>query len=419
VTTPFLAPAERTWLAEQTERLLAYGHVAALPEGGFGWLDGAGGVDRSYDRELWITCRMTHVYSLGAILGHPGSAALVNHGLAALESLFWDGVNGGWYPQVDAAGQGYGDKAAYPHSFTILAPASALAAAGRDPEISAARAQALLDQALAVAEAHFWDEAYGMVREEFDPTWAICHDYRGINANMHTVEAYLAASDALTDPAAKQLWLDRAVRIIGNALNRFARGNGWRIPEHYDATWTAHLDYNRDNPTDKFRPYGATIGHGMEWARLALHARAALGEAAPAWLLEAAVALFDRAKTDGWAVDGAPGFVYTVDWDGTPVVHEREHWVVAEAIGAAYALGLVTGEAVYRDCFAAWWDFARQYLIEPDGSWLHELDAQNRPSAIVWEGKPDIYHAIQATLIPRLPLAPTLTPALAAGLLDA
>jgi hypothetical protein len=35
----------------------------------------------------------------------------------------------------------------------------------------------------------------------------------------------------------------------------------------------------------------------------------------------------------------------------------------------------------------------------------------------VWEGKPDTYHALQATLIPRLPLAPALASALAAGLL--
>jgi len=34
----------------------------------------------------------------------------------------------------------------------------------------------------------------------------------------------------------------------------------------------------------------------------------------------------------------------------------------------------------------------------------------------VWPGKPDLYHAVQATLIPRLPLAPTMATALAKGL---
>ena len=38
----------------------------------------------------------------------------------------------------------------------------------------------------------------------------------------------------------------------------------------------------------------------------------------------------------------------------------------------------------------------------------------NRPAAGTWAGKPDVYHAYQATLFPRLPVAPTLGAALAA-----
>jgi hypothetical protein len=51
------------------------------------------------------------------------------------------------------------------------------------------------------------------------------------------------------------------------------------------------------------------------------------------------------------------------------------------------------------------------------GSWRHELDSGNRPSGLVWNGKPDTYHAFQATLIPRLPLTPTLAAALRDNLL--
>ena len=73
---------------------------------------------------------------------------------------------------------------------------------------------------------------------------------------------------------------------------------------------------NRDRPDDQFQPYGATVGHGLEWSRLLLHLEASLADP-PDWLLPAAEALFDRAVADGWAVDGADGFVYTTDWDGT------------------------------------------------------------------------------------------------------
>ena len=51
-------------------------------------------------------------------------------------------------------------------------------------------------------------------------------------------------------------------------------------------------------------------------------------------------------------------------------------------------------------------------------TWRHELDPNNRPSGVTWNGKPDTYHAFQATLFPRLPLTPTLATALRDGLLD-
>jgi mannose/cellobiose epimerase-like protein (N-acyl-D-glucosamine 2-epimerase family) len=47
-----------------------------------------------------------------------------------------------------------------------------------------------------------------------------------------------------------------------------------------------------------------------------------------------------------------------------------------------------------------------------NGSWHHQLDASNQLTATVWPGKPDLYHAVQATVIPRLPLAPSMATAL-------
>ena len=41
------------------------------------------------------------------------------------------------------------------------------------------------------------------------------------------------------------------------------------------------------------------------------------------------------------------------------------------------------------------------------------------PGSRTWEGKPDTYHALQATLIPRMPLAPALAAGLARGALGA
>ncbi len=35
--------------------------------------------------------------------------------------------------------------------------------------------------------------------------------------------------------------------------------------------------------------------------------------------------------------------MYTVDWEGKPVVRERVRWPIVEAMGTAYALYTVTG----------------------------------------------------------------------------
>ena len=146
----------------------------------------------------------------------------------------------------------------------------------------------------------------------------------------------------------------------------------------------------------------------MEWARLALNLRASLGDEAPDWLLPSARSLFERAVADGWAVDGRPGFVYTTDWDGTPVVRHRMHWVAAEATATAAVLHAVTGDPSYASWYETWWDHIDLDLRDRDGgSWWHELDGDNQPSSTVWSGKPDTYHALQATLVPRLPAAPS------------
>ena len=82
----------------------------------------------------------------------------------------------------------------------------------------------------------------------------------------------------------------------------------------------------------------------------------------------------------------------------------RDHlqWVLCEAIGAAAVLG-------EDDLQRAWWDVAERFYIDREhGSWHMELDEHNRPASHVWQGKPDVYHALQATLIPRLPLTPSL-----------
>ena len=395
-------PGDLAWLTAETARLLEFAEGSWHPLGGFGRQDARGVVDPSTPVELWITGRMTHCFALGVLLGQPGSHALVEHGLSALRGPLRDATHGGWYPEVGPRGPVRTEKEFYQHSFVVLAAASAVVAGHPD-------AADLLAEALDVVERHFWSSTEGMVVESWDEAFEHAEPYRGVNATMHGVEAFLAAYDA----GAGAVWRDRALAMTERVVRRFAQPNGWRIVEHYDPSWQPLPDFNLEHPNDPFRPYGSTVGHGLEWARLCLHGRAALDGGSSSGtgtgLLDGARALFARAVGDGWAVDGADGFVYTVDWDGVPVVHQRMHWVLAEAIGAAAVLGAETGDGSYGRQAQQWWDYAGRYLVDTElGSWHHELDRHNRPAATVWPGKPDAYHAVQATLMPRIPLRPSV-----------
>ncbi|EEP74730.1 N-acylglucosamine 2-epimerase [Micromonospora sp. ATCC 39149] len=412
-------PAHHAWLDAECRRLLAFGARSALPDGGAAYLDTTGEPDPTYGVLTWITARTTHAYSLGVLLGVPGSAPVADAALKALTSRLRDAEHGGWFHALgpDGVPDRAAGKSCYDHAFVLLAASSA-ALAGRPGGTT------LLADAADVYLQRFWDDDAGRPVDTWDADFTRPDDYRGLNATMHSVEALLAVADAvevLEAPDAPAVgggaaaWRYRAARAARFVVELAATHDG-RLPEHFGPDWAPDLGRNRNQPADPFEPYGATPGHGLEWSRLLLHVEAAVG--ADDALAAAAVRLFDRAVEDGWDADGAEGFVYTVDWDGTPLVRQRMHWVMAEAIAAAAALYRRTGQRRYAARYAAWWDYAERHLLDhTGGSWWHELDPHNRPAATVWPGKPDVYHALQATLLPRLPLAPTLARALRAGLL--
>jgi len=400
-------PEHRAWLRAERHRLIAFGRRAARPGGGAAWLDADGAPDRDRGIHTWITARTVHTFALASLLGVPGAGPVAQQALAGLGgegAVLHDDEHGGWYARVawDGTVEDPG-KQSYQHAFVVLAASSALAA-----DLDGARA--LLDEAAGTFLDRFWDEEAGMCVDAYDRTFTELDAYRGVNGNMHAVEAMLAAGDVTGDPA----WHSRALRVARRVIAE-AEAQDWRIPEHYDATWTADLELNRDRPDDPFKPFGATVGHGLEWARLLLHLEASTGDQD---LLPAARALFERADADGWAVDGSDGFVYTTDWSGQPVVRDRMHWVVAEATAAAAVLHARTGEEAYARRYATWWDHAATAFRDLDrGSWHHQLDASHTPTDTVWPGKPDLYHAFQATLLPEAPLAPGLAVAARDGLI--
>lgn len=382
------------WRRQQRRALLAFARGSALESGGFGWLLDDGTVDPGQGLHLWINTRMTYVFGLNALAGDTADLRLAQHGVEALQTLFRDDVHGGWYDAVAFDGTASDlAKRCYGHAHVLLA--GAVAAQAGVPG-----GRALFAEAMRAHQQHFWDEGSGLCVEEWSRDWSRCEGYRGANANMHCVEAYLFTADVSGDP----LWRHRALSIAKQLIDGSARAHDWRLPEHYNSEWTPLLEHHRDRPADPFRPFGATPGHSFEWARLLLQLRAGL-EDPPDWLGEAATALFGQACTDA-VDDGRPGIPYTVDWSGTPVIEDRFHWVMAEAVLAATALRRTNSS--FDTWVERWWREIAAYFVDPaSGSWHPELSPTMEPAAHTWRGMPDAYHAFNALTLPDLPLSPS------------
>ncbi len=386
-------PGSEQWRDEQRRAILAFAQRSRLENGGFGWLDNDGGLDPDANLQLWITARMTYVFALAHLAGEDGALELAEHGVRALATMFHDDVNGGWHAEIDAAGSPtQTGKFCYEHAFVLLAACTS-SAAGADG------ADELLDEATQVHRTRFWDADAGRCREEWNEDWSELDGYRGANSNMHSVEAYLFAADVTGDDS----WRQRALAICQRVIGIHARAHQWRIPEHYDHDWTPLANYNAENQADPFRPFGATPGHAFEWSRLIVQLAASIDEPGP-WMREAAEELFARAVSDA-VDDDAPAIPYTTDWHGSPVVEERFHWVIGEAVLAAEALKTYTGEQIYDGFARRWWSEIDEHFVTEKG-WVHELSPTMGPSARTWSGKPDAYHAFNAVTLPSLPLAP-------------
>ena len=382
----------RAFLKELREDLLRFGHRFPSEQGGSYYLGDDGTPWKDRNRETWITCRMCHVYSIGSFLGHEGSEKLVDEALKGLKGELHDEEHGGWFAGRTAEDRIVPNKQCYAHAFVILASCSALLA-GREG------AKELLKEALELYDLRFWNEEEGLACDTWNTEFTVLDDYRGINANMHTVEAFLAVADV----TGNEIYRKRAGRIIERVIG-WAEENAWRIPEHFTKEWQPDLECNKQQPDDPFKPYGATPGHGIEWARLivqwALSTYKNTPEAAEKYI-NASENLFNRAVADAWNVDGARGIVYTTDWEGKPVVHDRMHWTLAEAINTAAILYHLTQKTKYSDDYAEFMEYLDEEVLDHvNGSWFHQLDQHNQLMGTVWPGKSDIYHALQATLIP-------------------
>jgi sulfoquinovose isomerase len=399
--------AHRHWLHTEAKRLIAvFQHNAFNPAGGFFTLGETGQPlppktgQAGVERQLHDTTRIVHCFSVAQLLGTPGADRMIDHGMEFIWQRHRDTKDGGYFWSVDDKTAINPTKQAYGHAFVLLAASSAKVVG--HPE-----ADRLLADVTEVLHKRFWEMRYGATSEEYTADWHKVSDYRGQNSNMHLTEAVMAAFEATGDRS----YLDIGESIASLIIERHARQQKWRVAEHFTNDWQVDLDFAGD---PMFRPAGTTPGHALEWSRLLIQLWE-LGRRKHAWMPEAAKALFLNTVSIGWDNESG-GFYYTLDWHDRPDQADRFWWPCAEGIAAAAVIGSVDGDPRFEEWYRRIWGFTDNHLIDHvHGGWFPELGPDLKPVSRVFLGKPDLYHALQACLIPLLPSTGSITRGLEAG----
>jgi mannose/cellobiose epimerase-like protein (N-acyl-D-glucosamine 2-epimerase family) len=313
-----------------------------------------------------------------------GFLAAARHGVAFLREGHLNRLTGGYAWIVDHGTVVDGDNHSYGIAFVLMAYARAFEAG-----ISEARDH--IGETFDFLERHFWKEQHSLYADTLNPELSRLAPYRGQNANMHCCEAMIAAFEA----TGEQKYLERAIRIaIQLTVVLSAHGDG-RIWEHYDENWRHDYAYNKDDPTNKLRPWGYQPGHFTEWAKLLL----TINRHAPqAWLVSRARELFDQATRTGYdSLYG--GLYYSVAPDGSVCGDGKYSWVQAETIAAAAFLADSLNHGLYWCIYRQLWSYVLENMVDPQlKCWHRNLTRDNvAQTDAVAMGRTD-YHSICACI---------------------
>ncbi|MBJ7538819.1 AGE family epimerase/isomerase [Marinomonas transparens] len=252
----------------------------------------------------------------------------------------------------------------YGLAFVLLAYSTAL-------DAGIIEAKSWIKETFDLMEKHFWDEEFGLYKDEISSDWQTISPYRGQNANMHTCEALIAAYDATQE----EPYLERAYLLAENICLRQAALAGGEIWEHYNSDWQVDWDYNKEDPKNLFRPWGFQPGHQTEWTKLLLliHQRRPKD-----WLVAKAKFLFDNAWKKAWDHENG-GLCYGYDPQGAICDGDKYFWVQAESFAAAALLASVTEENHYWEKYQQLWQYSWSHMIDHRyGAWFRILRQDNQ-----------------------------------------
>ncbi|MEO8006229.1 MAG: AGE family epimerase/isomerase [Betaproteobacteria bacterium] len=350
---------------------MAFYHPRAIDSAGgfFHFFRDDGSVYDAQTRHLVSSTRFVFNYAMAyRRFGDEAYLRAAKHGLDFVRQRHRDPQTGGYAWFLDGADVADGTNHCYGLAFVLLAHAHA-AMAGIESASDG------IEETFALMERRFWSAEFGLYADEASADWATLSPYRGQNANMPGCEAMLAAFDA----TANTRYLERAALIAQNITVRQAALADGLVWEHYRTDWSVDRDYNRDDKTNIFRPWGYQPGHLAEWAKLLLILDRHQSRLANAgWLAPRALELFDAAMKHAWdEVNG--GIVYGFAPDGSVCDGDKYFWVQAEALAAAALLGKRTGEIRYWQWYERIWEYCWNHFVDHKyGAWYRILTRDNK-----------------------------------------
>jgi len=362
----------RAFLLDHIERTIGFYHPRAIdPRGGFyHFFKDDGTVYEAHTRHLVSSTRFVFNYAMAfRHFGRPDYLDGVKHGVAYLRQAHRNPQTGGYAWLLGRSGVLDATNHCYGLAFVLLASAHALKAGLTTAHRDVAETFDLMER-------HFWHADAGLYADEASPDWSQLSPYRGQNANMHGCEAVIAAFEA----TGERQYLERAATLAYNITVRQAALANGLVWEHYSAGWAVDWDYNRDDKTNIFRPWGYQPGHLTEWAKLLLileRHRAQL-RADSHWLLPRAIELFDAALAHAWDTEFG-GIYYGFAPDGGICDNDKYFWVQAESLAAAALLAQRTGQDKYWSWYDRIWDYCwRCFVDHRYGAWYRILTRDNQ-----------------------------------------
>ncbi len=332
-------------------------------------------------------------------LAHLDAAA---HGWHFLRRRQWDSKHGGFFWEVDAAGETalQDRKHLYGQAFGLFA-LSAFAEATSDPE-ALGRAADLF----ALIERHAHDAEHGGYHEDLERDWrgrvsrernalGSLPGQKTLNTHLHVLEAFTAYHRVTGDDIARARLLE-LIRLLRTALlSRRVRACG----DLFARDWT---------PVSEPRNRHISYGHDLELLWLLRDTCKQLGQPVD-MVSDIAEIVFESCWRHGYdPLRG--GFFHRGRLGLAADQREKIWWVQAEALISSLDEYLATGLTSAGQCFAGTLDWIVGYQADwTNGEWHAQIDESHRPAGdkagAHWKGP---YHDGRALLscLGRLALRP-------------